>query len=700
MTIALITGCGTSTPAGTAGGGVTFQEVSPWMDTRDYSRVPSPEHERRVAHAESESVGMPDLMTEPVHDRGIPGVVIRDFDGDGHLDIYATNGPGRDNSLYRNRLGELGRLAFVDVGAGAGAGLRDADTNGACSGDVDNDGAPDLYVLGRNQSNHLLVNRGDGTFDDVTDQSGTGGGEASHVSCTMADFDGDGLLDIAVANSFDMVDGSPITTVPFERNQADQLFRNEGDNRFTDVSESSGFAYIDNSQQAGAAPVAGITWAIAAVDYDRDGDPDLITGTDQGMLPHAKNGGIDRGFVRVFRNNGSGAFREVTRELGLAEPGAWMGLAIGDFNVDGRLDLFASNSGDYMQLNMPPGMQGELGDMSSRWFLQRADGTFADPRRSTLPVPAEDGEDPTLGGLGATPFGWGATTFDYDNDGATDILFHGGMDPMSYVTADNPGALLRNLGPDALRDDFFPTFAFDDAIARSGTDHRRRVVTGVASGDLDENGFVDVVTVAQGRSTGPLHSYARGLGSPFDDGAAYLTTYRPVEGSGGMQLTPTDSRTVPGDLSVELNRGNAHGSATVTVMGTVGLTETGRVNRDGVGAVVAFTPRDGETVLRPVIAGASFASQDSLRGTFGMGAAAVATVTVDWPGGVRNVLYDVRPGERIVFPEIPCPLELRPDLYTGCVGESLDALVGSGHLVPAQADRFLRSAMRARSDNG
>ena len=699
VTLLLVAGCGSSEPAPAAGAGLVFQEVAPWLETSGYSRVPSPEHERRVAHAESDSVAMPDLMTEPVHDRGIPGVVIQDFDVDGHLDVYVTNGPGRSNSLYRNRLGELGRLAFTDIGESAGAGLREFDTNGACSGDIDNDGDPDLYVLGRNAANHLLANRGDGTFDDVTEDAGAAAGEWSHVSCTMADVNGDGLLDIAVANSFDMLDGSPITTVPFERNQPNQLLRNDGGNRFADVSESSGFAYVDNTQQSGPAPVAGISWAVAAVDYDRDGDADLITGTDQGMLPHAKNGGVDRGFVRIFRNNGSGAFRDVTRELGLAEPGAWMGLTFGDFNFDGRLDIFASNSGDYMQLNMPPGMQGELGDMSSRWFLQRADGTYADPRRSTLTVPAEEGADPTLGGLGATPFGWGATAFDYDNDGSTDILFHGGMDPMSYVTADNPGALLRNLGPDALTKDFFPSFAFDDAIARSGTDHRRRVVTGVASGDLDENGFVDVVSVAQGRSTGPLNPYSQQLGSPFDDGAAFLATYQPVGGTGGMQFHPTENRTVPGDLSVELNGGNAHGSATVETLGTVGLIGKGQVNRDGIGAVVSFTPKDGRAAIRPVVAGASFASQDARRITFGMGTAAAATVTVDWPGGVRNVLYDVRSGERITFPEIPCALELPRDQYAACVDQALAELVVAGQLVPAEAERFRKSAARARSGN-
>ncbi|MEU7146021.1 VCBS repeat-containing protein [Nocardia sp. NPDC046473] len=691
-------------PAIAATAGVTFTDITPGSSLSDYRRAPSPaEFARREGNRQRPMSNDADFVAEPVHDRGLPGVVLFDYDNDGDSDIFVTNGPGRPKSLYRNDL-QGGHSTFVDVGSAAGVGLTAMDANGACAGDIDNDGNMDLYVLGRNQPNHLMKNLGNGTFQDITDSSNTGLGNLNHTSCTMGDFDNDGLLDIAIANTFPMTDGLAIVGAPYGLTQQNQLLHNIGGSTFVDASASSGFDMI-KLQGVAPVPLGDISWAISAVDLDQDGHLDLVVANDQGAFFMNKYGGIDRGFNRVYRNDGTGHFQDVTYEVGLAEPGAWMGLAFGDFNFDGTIDFFSTNFGDYVMMNPPvPIVTQDLGDWSSRWLLQKPDGTFVDPRRSSVRNPVATAADPSLGGLNATPFGWGVSAFDYDNDGSTDIVYHGSLDALSVVTADNPGTLLHNEGPQAMRNGFFPSFTSDDAFTRSGADHRHRTVLGVAVADLDHNGFDDVVSVGSSVNVGDLTPYHDveqfNFNSPFDD-AKFLEVYAPFGGGrrNTVLYTPTGKHTEDGDLVVEMNNGgNGNRSAAVRTVGSIGLTDGARVNRSGIGAVVKFTPAGGTTAIRPVIAGSSFASQDELEGTFGMGHAATAVVDVLWPGGARNKLYDVKPGERITFPEIPCSYAdstISVDQYRACVSKSVSDLSASGQVTQQQGDRLLSSALRA-----
>jgi enediyne biosynthesis protein E4 len=691
----------------TVTGDVHFDELSRQGTALDrYRRAPSPEHAIRVANKQKQQVTFGDYAGEPVHDRGIPGVVTFDYDNDGDLDLYVTNGPGRPDSLYRNDLGKDGKVNFVDVGQQAGVALTSVDANGACAGDIDNDGDMDLYVLGKRTSNHLLRNRGNGTFEDITAASSTSAGAFSHVSCTMADFDGNGKIDIAVANTFDMRRALAIFAVPYALNEKNQLLYNQDGTRFKDVSDSSGFTNIDvpdRPADSPPGPIAEISWAIAAVDYDQDGDADLVVDNDQAAYPMKKNAGLDRGVIRIHRNDGKGHFTDVTHQVGTAEPGGWMGLSFGDFNGDGQLDIFNTNAGDYLFLPLPE-MGYHQGDFSTRWFLQKPDHTFVDPRASSLKNPLKDGQDPTLGGIEATPWGWGTATLDYDNDADTDIYYNGSLDGMFWVTGDNPGALLSNNGPNKLNKNFFPTFSLDEKAQQGGKDQRKRTVTGVSVGDLNQDGFDDIISVAQGVKNGPLTDYTSDakydFHSPFDKGSSYLKTYQRT--GGGPQipsilLKPTKDTTVDGDLSVEINSGNDNKSATIRTLGSIGLTPGAKVNRDGIGAVVTFTPQGDKAAIRPVIAGSSFASQDALEGTFGMGKKQSGTAEVLWPGGIRNKLYDVRPGERIAFPEIPCSYAGPQSLaqYTSCVQQALTDLTAHKVITSSVAQRFQSSALRA-----
>ena len=144
-----------------------------------------------------------DLALTPTKSRGIPGVAVFDFDNDGDVDIYVTNGPGAANSLYSNQLIESDKVSFVNVAEEAGVAAIDQDSSGVCFGDMDNDGDHDLYVLGKTGPNTLFVNLGNGRFEDETDMANLSAGNNAASSCSFGDINGDGLIDLVVANLFD-----------------------------------------------------------------------------------------------------------------------------------------------------------------------------------------------------------------------------------------------------------------------------------------------------------------------------------------------------------------------------------------------------------------------------------------------------------------------------------------------------------------
>ncbi|NEP00058.1 MAG: hypothetical protein F6K58_15530 [Symploca sp. SIO2E9] len=660
---------------------VTFEDTTQELGIT-YSRVESPSREAAYDELrQQEVITSQDLGGAPLNSEGLPGVAILDYDNDNDLDIYVTNGPGAPNSLYSNQLQETGEFTFVDVAQQAGVTATDQDSSGVVYGDIDNDGDQDLLVLGTGEPNRLFENQGDGTFVDITEESGIGGGNNFSGSASFGDVNGDGLLDVVVANTFtDWNDRAPIGgSVPLERNEHNQLFINNGDNTFTDVSETSGIQNLAGENLPPGA--ATITHAIAMVDYDLDGDVDIIQADDQAAVPPAEAGGIDRGMLHVLENDGEGNFTDVTVEANLDRLGGWMGLSFGDFNSDGNLDIFASNGGEYTfpelldtldpsRAASPVDLQGEA---SSRWFLGQDDGTF---------------EEPGVGELNATPFGWGTSTLDYENDGDTDIFFVGGHDLGPFVDASNPGALLQNDG-DA-------NFIYEPDVLDA--DRTRRNEKGSAVGDLNGDGFVDIVSVSNFNTPESieLEQYSRQFDSPFDATAQYVPTFTSTAPGqfvwNGLEFTD-------GTLSVEINSAdNGNGWVEVQTIGTVGLTEDSRVNRDGIGAVVSFTPENGQTVMQPILGGSSYASQDSLAANFGLGSESSGTVEVLWSGGVRNRLYDVEEFEQVVFPEIPVSFDGDYESlfeYETLVSDAISELVDSEVLTESEGERFLSSAVRA-----
>lgn len=317
---------------------------------------------------------------------------------DGYDDIYVTNGPDTPNSLFLNQYPQRKKPFFRNVGRSSGAAATDQDSSGVCYGDLNRDGRNDIVVLSAYGPNKIFLSTSQpAKFVELDWADATGDRNSSSYpssSCALGDVNGDGWLDILVANGVPREDSRACLVVPYELNKPNQLFINQGPgNRglitFRDVSLTSGINEYGGDIPRGKYT---LTWAAALVDVNLDGHLDIVQADDQcGLAPLARDplGGADRGAIRVQLGDGKGNFKsralvprnpkKNNREVG---DETWMALGFGDFNCDGRLDIFGSNSGDYHAARYAKFMGRELperiGLYSSRWWLMRANGDFED----------------------------------------------------------------------------------------------------------------------------------------------------------------------------------------------------------------------------------------------------------------------------------------------------------------------------------
>lgn len=401
------------------------------------------------------------------------GVAIADFDGDGLNDIYFLNGaplPGGDtssrprNALYRNN----GDWTFTDITERAGVGDEGFGL-GVAVADFDNDGDLDIYV-NNHGPNVLYRNEGDGTFTDITLEAGVAAGDLMGAGASFLDVDGDGLLDLYVANYVDFTydrhktysrHGYPEYAGPRDyRGVPDILYRNNGDGTFTDI-----------SQAAGIAQHAGTGMGIVAADYDADGDADMFVLND-----------VTQNFL--FVNVGEGLFEERSVLAGFAYNGyglelGSMGIDCGDYDNDGLLDFLMTS------------YQGELPVL----YRNMGNGCFEDV---TLTSGVGEGSAPHVN--------WGVGLVDFDNDGNRDAYIACGHlqdlvdkydDSTSYEALN---LLLMNLGNGR--------FANVTAVAGNGMAVKRSS-RGAAFDDLDNDGNVDVVVLNSRRESTILRNESR-----------------------------------------------------------------------------------------------------------------------------------------------------------------------------------------------
>jgi hypothetical protein len=488
------------------------------------------------------------------------GVALFDYDNDGRLDIYfvdsltvetADKPAAARSALYRN----LGNAKFEDVTDRAGIG-HPGWAMGVCAADVDGDGWQDLYVTGLG-GNRLYRNNRNGTFADVTVRAGVRGGGWS-AGCGFADYDRDGRLDLFVSR-YVKIDLKRLPEFGKDKTceyrgvavqcgprglegESDFLFRNEGDLRFAEVSAKAGVS--DPKGYFGL----GIAW----FDANGDGWPDLYVGNDS-----------NANFLYINQKNGT--FKDSAFPMGVAvsqdgaEQGS-MGIAIGDYDRSGRFSIHVTNFAE------------EYNALYKNNGDHFADASF---RSRTAAV--------------SLPYvGWGNAFFDYDNDGWLDLIaVNGHVYPQMDRARLGASAgyrqrklLYRNLG----------NGTFEEVAAKYGTAFtEERVSRGLAVGDLDNDGGVDIVINDLDGSPQVLRNEAAGRGNW---------------------------------LIVKL-RGTAP-------------------NTDAIGAII--TVRTGAATQKALVqSGTSYLSQNDTRQHFGLGAAALAdSVEVTWPDGATSRQQQVK----------------------------------------------------------
>ncbi len=388
------------------------------------------------------------------------GVGLIDYDGDGDLDIYLVQAAdlppepgGHRNVLLENRLKPDGRLVLRNAGISSGLD-HDGYGMGVATGDIDNDGDPDLYLTNFGP-NVLYLNNGDGTFSDIT-PPGDAADQSWSTSASFLDYDLDGDLDLYVANyvGFTLAHNVRCAGHAGQRDycdpkayapQRDRLWRNEGDGRFTDVTGPSGI---------GASLGNGL--GVTAADFDGDGWPDIYLANDQ-MANF------------LWRNNGDGTFSETALMTGAAYNAdgaseASMGVTAGDYDGDGDEDLFMTH----------------LGAETNTIYRNDGSGGFVDVS--------------DLAGLSAPSLGFtgfGAAWFDVDNDGLLDLFSANGA-----VQAE-PAQVGNHPWPYRQTDQLFVNQGngrFADVSRRSGAAFQEEHVgRGAAFGDIDNDGDIDIV---------------------------------------------------------------------------------------------------------------------------------------------------------------------------------------------------------------
>jgi hypothetical protein len=469
------------------------------------------------------------------------GAIMEDFDNDGLLDIVVSCiDPNTPMAFFRNR----GDGTFEDLTDAAGL-AKQVGGMYCVQGDFDNDGCMDIFVPRGAWFQHpwrpsLLRNNGDGTFKDVTREAGLLD-PVNSISAAWADYDNDGFLDLFLCCD----------------RQPSRLYRNLGTGAFEEVSERAGIR--DQVTQCKAC-----VW----LDYDNDGFPDMFL-----------NDYRPRGRPRLFHNNRDGTFTDVTQAMGITGPeGAGFSSWAWDYDNDGWLDIFAT-SYFFTVDEVLKGMEGQTKDLGIGKLFRNRNGTTFEDRTK------EAGVDKVYSTMGSN-FG------DFDNDGYLDMYLGTGSPDLGMLV---PNRMLKNVAGTR----------FADITVSSRTGHLQKGHA-VACGDWDRDGDIDI-----------------------------------FEEMGGA---------VPGEKYHNVlfqNPGQGHSWLTVKLVGK-------KTNRAAIGVRIKAVVADPEplTVHRHVSSGSSFGA-NALQQTLGLAKARrIATLEIHWPtSGTTQQFHDVAVDQAIQVTE-------------------------------------------------
>jgi hypothetical protein len=499
---------------------------------------------------------------------GLGGLAWFDYDNDGDIDLYLSNGPGQNNALFRND----GDDKFVDVTEQAGV-KNGLGTSGVMAGDIDNDGLIDLFLVGAggdltlSQTSHSVIyrNLGNGQFSDVTaasgiipvDELGRPGIVSSVWGGSLGDPDNDGDLDVFLVSPGNYASGYQVVG---------KFLRNDGDMKFSQVNEEVGLGNLERGSCA-----SGFS------DYDNDGDVDLFVAHCQKYVydptspTHPTPVGLEPTPVQLFRNDGGLKFTDVTEASGLSQyKGNWMSVSFADMDHDGNIDFFSTNAG----FTSPDDIASGIASAPHGLFRNKGDGTFESIAEQA--------------GVAHWELSWGSSFADFDNDGYADLFFVGALPiPPAFLSGPgmaNPGRLFMNDNSKQNKGNTFTQNIADGASI--GLNLENEYPSGVAYGDFNNDGFQDLTILKERWTDAP------------DSGKPVMLK----------------------------NTGNDNHWLGIQLQGTSG-------NKWGVGAKVMV--KSGKMCqFQEIYAGSNFASTDSHRLNFGLGEhRRVGGVLVTWSTG-------------------------------------------------------------------
>jgi cytochrome oxidase Cu insertion factor (SCO1/SenC/PrrC family) len=561
-------------------------------------------------HGASMNVGK--YYTANHYDHGT-AVAAADVDGDGLTDLYFVNQVG-GNKLYKN----VGGGRFADITSNAGVGVGDRACVGAAFADIDNDGAPDLFVTCIRDGNILFKNDGHGHFTNVTTAAGVAGNGGHSSGAVFFDYDGDGLLDLFVTNVGKYTKDERFPDglwkafgdafaghLHRERYETSILYHNLGGGRFQDVSTTSGLLHSAWSGEA------------TAFDYDGDGKPDLYVASMQG---HGE----------LWHNLGRGKFERISRRIFPATPWGSMGLKAFDWDGDQKLDLFVTDMHTDMSGELLPEDEKKKHDpktmfpfrflatdgnhiLGNALFTNRGGGKFEEMSDAAN---AESG------------WPWGPSIGDLNADGWPDIFIAAGMNyPFRYRGSD---VLLNEGGK-----------RFADAAYILGIEPRQRLARPWYELDCDgedakhdicrgENGPVftnDQRTPEQRNASAARH----GKVTVWAARASRSAVIFDADGDGDLDIVTNNYGDIPQLFISNLaQKGPVH-FLTVRLIGH-------RSNRDGIGAVVTLQA-GGRSQMQVNDGKSGYLAQSVLPLYFGLGNSERADqIKVKWPGGKEQVV--------------------------------------------------------------
>jgi hypothetical protein len=491
-----------------------------------------------------------------------PGCAFIDYDNDGYPDIILINGEdfaGHQHAgattlkLYHNNHDGT----FTDVTRKSGLAVPMFGF-GVAVGDYDNDGFDDIFVSALGQS-HLFHNNGNGTFTDVTKSAGLWGPNEFSTSAAWVDYDRDGKLDLVVANYVQWTEQTDLyctldgahksyCTPESYKGTSVRLWHNLGGGKFEDA-----------TQKAGLGDPTSKSLGVAILDYNDDGWPDILIAND--TQPN-----------KLYVNKRDGTFEErgVPAGIGFSEDGvarAGMGVDAADYDRSGHASVIISNFANQMV----------------SLYHNEGNGLFVD-----------EAPQSEVGRATLVTLGFGCFFFDYDNDGWPDILVADGHIEdaiervQKRVTYAEPPHLFRNLGGGK----------FSEVTADMGKPFAApKVARAAAYGDIDNDGFLDVLLTTNG-------------------GPAYLFH----------------------------NEGGTNHSLRIKLVGT-------KSNRDGIGAVVRISAGS-DKQWKMLSSGSSYLAQSELVLTFGLAAQTKAdSVEIQWPSGQVDKLSNLNAGQTVTVQE-------------------------------------------------